>query len=108
VVHGAVRDGNTALDAGDRDAALELAGAVRAMTGVLGLDPLDPRWAAGASDDAAATALAAVVGDLLAQRQDARAARDFAAADGIRSRLTAAGVSVEDSPDGPTWSLKDA
>ena len=66
------------------------------------------RWAAGASDDAAATALAAVVGDLLAQRQDARAARDFAAADGIRSRLTAAGVSVEDSPDGPTWSLKDA
>src|SRR3954454_13043951 len=108
VVHGAVRDGNSALDAGDRDAALELAGAVRAMTGVLGLDPLDPRWAAGASDGAAATALAAVVGDLLAQRQDARAARDFAAADGIRNRLTAAGVSVEDSPDGPTWSLKDA
>ena len=107
VVHGAVRDGNTALDAGDRDTALELAGAVRAMTGVLGLDPLDPRWAVGAADDAAATALAVVVGDLLSQRQEARAARDFAAADGIRSRLTAAGVSVEDSPDGPTWSLKD-
>jgi cysteinyl-tRNA synthetase len=107
VVHGAVRDGNTALDAGDRDTALELAGAVRAMTGVLGLDPLDPRAAAETSDDAAATALAAVVGDLLAQRQEARAARDFAAADGIRSRLTAAGVSVEDSPDGPTWTLKD-
>jgi cysteinyl-tRNA synthetase len=108
VVHGAVRDGNTALDAGDRDTALELAGAVRAMTGVLGLDPLDPRAAVETSADAAATALAAVVGDLLAQRQEARAARDFAAADGIRSRLTAAGVSVEDSPDGPTWSLKDA
>jgi cysteinyl-tRNA synthetase len=108
VLHGAVRDGNTALDAGDRDTALQLAGAVRAMTGVLGLDPLDPHWAPAGTHDAAATALAALVDDLLAQRQDARAARDFAAADGIRGRLMAAGVSVEDSPDGPTWSLKDS
>jgi cysteinyl-tRNA synthetase len=107
VLHGAVRDGNTALDAGDRDTALAQAGAVRAMTAVLGLDPLDPHWAVAGSDDAAAGALAALVDDLLAQRQDARAARDFATADGIRSRLTAAGVSVEDSPDGPTWTLKD-
>jgi cysteinyl-tRNA synthetase len=107
VLHGAVRDGNTALDAGDRSGALEQAGAVRAMTGVLGLDPLDPHWAVAGPDDAATTALDALVGDLLVQRQEARARRDFAAADGIRSRLTAAGVSVEDSPDGPTWTLKD-
>ncbi|HEX8520145.1 MAG TPA: cysteine--tRNA ligase [Pseudonocardia sp.] len=108
VVHGAVRDGNTALDAGDRTAARELAGAVRAMTGVLGLDPLDPRWAAANADDAATGALAALVGDLLAQRQDARTSRDFATADAIRARLTTAGITVEDSPDGPTWTLKDA
>jgi cysteinyl-tRNA synthetase len=77
------------------------------MTGVLGLDPLDPQWAAGdTTQDAAASALAALVDDLLAQRAAARAARDFAAADEIRDRLTAAGVSVEDSPDGPTWNLK--
>ncbi len=107
VLHGAVRDGNTALDAGDRSGALEQAGAVRAMTGVLGLDPLDPHWAVAGPDDAATTALDALVGDLLVQRQEARARRDFAAADAIRSRLTAAGVSVEDSPDGPTWTLKD-
>jgi cysteinyl-tRNA synthetase len=106
-VHGAVRDGNTALDSGDRETALAHAGAVRAMTGILGLDPLDPRWAATGSDDAATAALGALVGDLLAQRQEARAARDFAAADRVRDRLTAAGVSVEDSPDGPTWTLKD-
>lgn len=107
VVHGAVRDGNTAIDAGDRAAASEHASAVRAMTGVLGLDPLDPRWAAANADDAASAALSALVGDLLAQRQDARTGRDFATADAIRARLTAAGVSVEDSPDGPTWTLKD-
>jgi cysteinyl-tRNA synthetase len=77
------------------------------MTDVLGLDPLDPQWSAGdAAQDAAAGALAALVDDLLAQRTAARAARDFAAADEIRDRLTAAGVSVEDSPDGPTWTLK--
>jgi cysteinyl-tRNA synthetase len=108
VVHGAVREGNSALDAGDHAAASAAAASVRAMTGVLGLDPLDARWrVGGAAADAATTALAALVEDLLAQRQEARARRDFAAADAVRDRLTAAGVSVEDSSDGPTWTLKD-
>jgi cysteinyl-tRNA synthetase len=107
-IHGTVREGNTALDAGDREAAAGAASSVRAMTGILGLDPLDPRWIAGdAAADATTGALAALVEDLLEQRQDARARRDFAAADAIRGQLTAAGISVEDSPDGPTWSLKD-
>ncbi|MHA6785716.1 cysteine--tRNA ligase [Pseudonocardia saturnea] len=108
-VHNAVREGNTALDAGDREAAHTAASTVRAMTGVLGLDPLDPRWLAGSgADDAAMSALSTLVTDLLAQRTKARAERDFATADEVRARLTAAGVSVEDGPDGPTWSLKDA
>jgi cysteinyl-tRNA synthetase len=107
-VHGVVREGNIALDAGDRAAALGAAGSVRAMTGVLGLDPLDERWAAGdRTQDAAAGALGSLVGELLAQRQEARTRRDFAAADAVRDRLTAAGIAVEDGPDGPTWTLKD-
>jgi cysteinyl-tRNA synthetase len=107
-VHGAVREGNAALDAGDRAAASGAASSVRAMTAVLGLDPLDPLWVEGdRSADTATGALGALVEDLLVQRQEARARRDFAAADEVRNRLTAAGVSVEDSPDGPTWSLKD-
>ena len=107
-VHNAVREGNIALDAGDRAAATAAAASVRAMTGVLGLDPFDPRWVADPGSDAATSALASLVGDLLVQRQEARTRRDFAAADEVRDRLTAAGVSVEDGPDGPTWSLKDA
>ena len=107
-VHNAVREGNTALDTSDKEAALAAAGAVRAMTGVLGLDPLDPQWmTAEAGADVSTGALTALVEDLLEQRAAARSRRDFAAADELRNRLTAAGVIVEDSPDGPTWSLKD-
>jgi cysteinyl-tRNA synthetase len=106
-VHNTVRDGNTALDAGNHKAALGAASSVRAMTAVLGLDPLDPQWARGDENDTASTALSTLVDDLLAQRQEARARRDFAAADEVRGRLAAAGIAVEDSPDGPTWSLKD-
>lgn len=109
-VHTTVREGNTALEAGDHGSAVEAAGRVRAMMAVLGLDPLDPLWLRGGGADGAepaTAALTALVEDMLGQRQEARARRDFAAADDLRSRLTAAGVSVEDSPDGPTWSLKD-
>jgi cysteinyl-tRNA synthetase len=106
-VHTTVREGNTALDAGDHQAALGAASSVRAMTAVLGLDPLDPQWSRSDGNDSASTALSTLVDDLLAQRQEARARRDFAAADEVRGRLAAAGIAVEDSPDGPTWSLKD-
>jgi cysteinyl-tRNA synthetase len=107
-IHGCVRDGNIALDAGERKGAEAAAAAVRGMTDLLGLDPLDPQWlVADAGADAATGALGTLVEDLLAQRQEARENRDFATADAVRARLTAAGVSVEDSADGPTWSLKD-
>jgi len=58
-------------------------------------------------EGAAVAALSSLVDDLLAQRADARAHRDFAAADAIRDRLLAAGVVVEDTRDGATWTLKD-
>ena len=107
-VHTAVREGNAALDGADKETALQAAGAVRAMTGVLGLDPLDPQWmAADRGADAVSAALTALVEDLLEQRAAARSRRDFATADELRNRLAAAGVVVEDGPDGPTWSLKD-
>ena len=67
-VHTTVREGNTALDAGNHEAALGAASSVRAMTAVLGLDPLDPQWARGEASDAASTALSTLVDDLLAQR----------------------------------------
>jgi hypothetical protein len=45
------------------------------------------------------------VDGLLAERERARAARDWAAADVIRDRLVAAGIELHDTQDGTTWSL---
>ena len=107
VVHTTVRDGNAALDAGDTSKALELAAAVRAMTDVLGLDPLSARWSeAGGSDSPTKDALSRIVEGLLAERQQARAEKDFARADAARDRLQQAGIVVEDTPNGPQWTVK--
>jgi cysteinyl-tRNA synthetase len=103
-VHEGVRQGNTALADGDDAATAAALGTVRAMLGVLGLDPLDPQWATG-SDDRLAQATDGLVALALQQRQAARVRKDFAAADAIRDQLTTLGVSVEDTPDGPRWEL---
>ncbi|WP_344679985.1 cysteine--tRNA ligase [Saccharopolyspora taberi] len=107
-VHNVIREGNAALDAGDDEAANRAAASVRTMTGVLGLDPLSETWGeARGADDAARHALAGLVEGLLEQRKQARAERDFATADAVRDRLQACGIAVEDTPDGPMWTLKD-
>jgi cysteinyl-tRNA synthetase len=74
------------------------------MMGVLGLDPLDPQWVVG-GDEKLGEATDGLVSLALEQRQAARARKDFAAADAIRDQLTALGVTVEDTPQGPRWEL---
>ncbi|WP_007023097.1 cysteine--tRNA ligase [Saccharomonospora iraqiensis] len=105
VLHNTVRDGNAALDAGDDAKAAELAGTVRAMVDVLGVDPLSQRWAEHTG--AEADALGRLVEAMLADRTQARADRDFARADALRDRLTEAGIAVEDTPNGPQWTVRD-
>jgi cysteinyl-tRNA synthetase len=104
-VHEMVREGNTALAAGDDVAVAGVLGSVRAMLGVLGLDPLDPQWATGGTDQRLAAATGGLVGLALEQRAAARARKDYAAADAIRDQLGALGVQVEDTPQGPRWEL---
>jgi cysteinyl-tRNA synthetase len=106
VVHEAVRAGNAALADGDEATARVRAAEVRAMLGVLGLDPLDPRWRTG-GDDRLHGVVDALVRVTLDARQAARARKDFAAADAIRDQLKAAGVVVEDTAAGPRWTLAD-
>ncbi|MFD4961101.1 cysteine--tRNA ligase [Microbacterium sp. NPDC058389] len=106
VLHETVRDGNTALDAGDRVGALHAFADVAVMTGILGIDPLDPLWRT-ADASVAASALDTLVTTMIAQRADARAAKDWAAADRIRDAIAAAGIALEDSADGTHWSYSD-
>jgi cysteinyl-tRNA synthetase len=106
VVHTAVRQGNSALAADDKEEAVARLAEVRAMLGVLGLDPLDPHWA---GDDGRGDDLHGVVDTLvrmvLDQREAARARKDWATADAIRDQLNQSGLIIEDSPQGPRWSL---
>ncbi|GAA4719075.1 cysteine--tRNA ligase [Isoptericola chiayiensis] len=106
VVHETLKAGNSALAASDDDAARVALVALRAMLDVLGLDPADPQWAS-AADTRVADALDAVVQVQLDARAAARAAKDYATGDAIRDRLAAAGVVVQDSPDGARWALAD-
>ncbi|MBR6459012.1 MAG: cysteine--tRNA ligase [Actinomycetaceae bacterium] len=110
-IHEAVKAGNTALSSGDKDAVRKAQLDVRAMLDVLGLDPLAEPWrsggAGGAQGSASAErkALDALVPSLLEARAQARANKDWSAADAIRDQLSAAGIVVEDSPEGARWTL---
>jgi cysteinyl-tRNA synthetase len=103
-IHETVHQGNRALTEGDDAAVAGALGSVRAMLGVLGLDPLDPHWTAG-GDEKLGQVTDGLVSLALEQRQAARARKDFATADAIRDQLTALGVAVEDTPQGPRWEL---
>ncbi|MEG1652814.1 MAG: cysteine--tRNA ligase, partial [Hafnia sp.] len=43
---------------------------------------------------------------LIKQRNDARAAKDWAMADSARDQLNALGIVLEDGPQGTTWRRK--
>ncbi len=92
-VFDAVRAANAAIDASEASAGALVATVVE-LARVLGLE-LGEQDIPGADDTE--------IDDLVAARQAARNRRDFAAADLIRDQLTTRGVTVEDTPAGPTW-----
>ncbi|WP_375386725.1 cysteine--tRNA ligase [uncultured Microbacterium sp.] len=106
VIHARVREGNTSLDAGDLESARAIAGEVSVMTGILGIDPLDEQWSTK-DDSAEASALDSLVKTMIAQRAAARAAKDWGGADRIRDAIAAAGIVLEDTPDGTHWNVAD-
>ena len=96
------RDLNKTTEAAERERLAAIMYATGDLLGLLGSDP--EAWFAGHVEGE-------LSGDeieaLLLQRKDARANRDFAAADAIRDQLAAAGIAIEDGPQGTTWRRSD-
>lgn len=105
VVHDTIREGNTALAASDETGVRAALTEVRAMLGVLGLDPLDEAWGGGETGGDLRPVVDSLVKLALEQRAQARARKDWAAADSVRDQLKNAGIQVEDTPTGPRWTV---
>lgn len=91
------------LKTDDMAAASVLGARMRELANVLGLLGQEPEvfLQSGANDDDVAEIEA-----LIQQRLDARAAKDWAAADQARDKLTEMGIILEDGPQGTTWRRK--
>ena len=98
------RELNRAKEAGEGGRSAALAARLKTLAGLLGLLGDDPetwlkrpaRPGAGSLDDAA-------VAQLVAEREAARARKDWKRADAVRAELAAQGIVLEDGAGGTTW-----
>ena len=100
----ALRLGNSAITSGDKEQISQSANEIRGALEVLGCDPFDQVFATSGGADLT-SALDGVIQLALAQRTAARERKDFAASDQIRDGLAALGIIIEDTAQGPRWSI---
>ena len=101
----ALRAGNSAITAGDTATIENSANEIRGALEILGCDPFDPAFASGTAVEDIGAALDGVIQLALAQRTAARERKDFAASDQIRDGLAVLGITIEDTAQGPRWSI---
>jgi cysteinyl-tRNA synthetase len=99
-----LRTGNTAVTDGNKALIAQSANEIRGALEVLGCDPFDAAFAQSAGADLT-EALDGVIQLALTQRAAARERKDFAASDQIRDGLSALGITIEDTAQGPRWSI---
>ena len=99
-----LRLGNQAITDNDTAAISKNADEIRGALKVLGCDPFDPTFATSGGSDLT-EALDGVIKLALAERASARERKDFAASDAIRDGLAALGITIEDTAQGPRWSI---
>ncbi|MDR2550001.1 MAG: cysteine--tRNA ligase [Desulfobulbus sp.] len=86
----------------------DAAAAFRELAGVLGLVRRDPAAVVAAAKAKVLAGLdlsEAEIIELIAQRNQARAVKDWATSDQVRDRLLAHGIVLKDSPDGTRWEV---
>ncbi|ASY20747.1 cysteinyl-tRNA synthetase [Candidatus Planktophila dulcis] len=101
----ALRIGNSAITAGDTAVIASAANEIRGALDVLGCDPFDPAFATNGGSEDLTAALDGTITLALEQRTAARERKDFAASDSIRDGLAALGITIEDTAQGPRWSI---
>ena len=99
-----LRLGNQAITDNDTAAISANANEIRGALEVLGCDPFDAAFATSGGSDLSA-ALDGTIKLALAERAAARERKDFAASDAIRDGLAALGITIEDTAQGPRWSI---
>ena len=103
----ALRRGNSAITENNQTQIKTAAAEIRGALSILGCDPFDASFAANSTASADLTdALDGVIQLALAQRAAARDRKDFASSDAIRDGLAALGITIEDTPQGPRWTIK--
>ncbi len=76
---------------------------LRELTGTLGLFLKEPPAVTSSADAETVSKLMELVIEIRAR---ARAAKDFSTADLVRTKLTEAGIALEDRADGTLWTRK--
>ena len=99
-----LRLGNQAVTDNDKKVIAKNANEIRGALDVLGCDPFDPGFIQSGGSDLT-PALDGVIKLALAERASARERKDFAASDAIRDGLADLGITIEDTAQGPRWSI---
>lgn len=105
VIHELVTEGNQALDKSDLKSAKNIAGSLRKMLEILGLDSLSSQSSQINANQQAKDSLAVLVEKMLQTRAAARAAKDFTISDQVRDDLKLAKIAIEDTVNGARWTF---
>ena len=106
VIFDLVRTGNAALDAQNTNKAAQVFATINHLCAALGLEIPTKHPVSNNSESDSNNAQTRRINEMVAQRNQARVAKDFATADSIRNQLAAENVVLEDGPSGTIWRKK--